>query len=98
MDQSIEQAEQVSAQSSTISDALASIHSRVSTISQLGTQVATAAEQQRATTDEMNQNIQRISAVADETARQSQEAGASIEQLSVLTHNLKQETDRFKTS
>jgi methyl-accepting chemotaxis protein len=58
--------------------------------------VATAAEQQRATTEEMNRNVHRISQVAETTAEQSVEARQAIEQLSTLSVNLRQETHRFK--
>ncbi len=96
MDQSVEQAVRVSDQASTINQSLESIHAQVSTISSLSTQVATAAEQQRATTEDMNRNVHTISGMADATAVHSQASAESVSRLMQLSETLKQEMGRFK--
>ena len=96
MDQSVQQAVQVSEQAVTINQALEAIHAQVSNISTLSAQVATASEQQRATTEEMNRNVHDVSRLADATAAHSSESAQSVHHLMELSEALKQETGRFK--
>jgi methyl-accepting chemotaxis protein len=96
MEQSVEQAVQVSAQAATINHALETIHTQVSNISDLSAQVATAAEQQRATTEDMNRNIHGISELADATASRSSESAQSVSRLMELSQVLRQEVGKFK--
>jgi methyl-accepting chemotaxis protein len=98
MAQSASHAESSSKQAATIGETFDSIQHQISKINELSTQVATAAEQQSITTEEMNRNIQRISDHCDNTATQSDAASTIVTQLKEISHSLKQEMRRFKVS
>ncbi len=98
MAQSASHAEASSSQAATIGEVLDSIRHQISMINELSTQVATAAEQQSITTEEMNKNIQRISDKADATSTQSSSTSAIVTQLADSSQTLKQEMKRFKVS
>jgi methyl-accepting chemotaxis protein len=59
-------------------------------------QIATAAEEQTATTNEITNNIQQITEVVHETAKGSQESAAAANQLSRLADELQQLVGTFK--
>jgi len=59
-------------------------------------QIATAAEEQTATTNEITNNIQQITEVVHETAKGSQESAAAANQLSRLAEELQQLVGTFK--
>ncbi|MBV2121098.1 MAG: hypothetical protein KUF74_06560, partial [Candidatus Thiodiazotropha sp. (ex Ctena orbiculata)] len=85
-------------QATTIGETLDSVQQKIELINQLGSQVSAAANQQRATTEEMNQNIQRISKSADETSDQSNNTSSVVRDLKGLSNVLTEEMDRFKVS
>ncbi|MCG8488363.1 MAG: methyl-accepting chemotaxis protein [Chromatiales bacterium] len=95
---SVSHAEESSQQATTIGDTLDSVQQKIELINQLGSQVSAAADQQRATTEEMNQNIQRISKSADETSAQSNNTSSVVRDLKGLSKVLSEEMDRFKVS
>ncbi|MCG7930069.1 MAG: methyl-accepting chemotaxis protein [Candidatus Thiodiazotropha lotti] len=95
---SVSHAEESSQQATTIGDTLDSVQQKIELINQLGSQVSAAADQQRATTEEMNQNIQRISKSADETSAQSNNTSSVVRDLKGLSRVLTEEMDRFKVS
>ncbi|MCG7897809.1 MAG: methyl-accepting chemotaxis protein [Candidatus Thiodiazotropha weberae] len=95
---SVNHAEESSQQATTIGDTLDSVQQKIELINQLGSQVSAAADQQRATTEEMNQNIQRISKSADETSTQSNNTSSVVRDLKGLSKVLTEEMDRFKVS
>ncbi|MCG7871913.1 MAG: methyl-accepting chemotaxis protein [Candidatus Thiodiazotropha weberae] len=95
---SVSHAEESSQQATTIGDTLDSVQQKIGLINQLGSQVSAAADQQRATTEEMNQNIQRISKSADETSAQSNNTSSVVRDLKGLSRVLTEEMDRFKVS
>ncbi|MBW9258168.1 MAG: methyl-accepting chemotaxis protein [Candidatus Thiodiazotropha sp. (ex. Lucinisca nassula)] len=95
---SVSHAEESSQQATTIGDTLDSVQQKIELINQLGSQVSAAADQQRATTEEMNQNIQRISKSADETSAQSNNTSSVVRDLKGLSNVLTEEMDRFKVS
>jgi methyl-accepting chemotaxis protein len=70
----------------------------MSEIDQLSTHVATAAEQQRVTTEVMNQNVHNISGNADNTAAQCEYTADKVNDLTKLSEQLKQEMQHFKIS
>jgi len=59
-------------------------------------QIATAAEQQTATTNEITGNIQQITEVVHETAKNSQESASAASKLSGLAEELQQLVNRFR--
>ncbi|MES9850542.1 MAG: HAMP domain-containing methyl-accepting chemotaxis protein [Candidatus Thiodiazotropha sp. L084R] len=95
---SVAHAEESSQQAATIGETLDSVQNQIQRINELGSQVSVAANQQRATTEEMNQNIQRISRSADETSVQSNTTSAVVKDLNGLSKLLSEEMDRFKVS
>ncbi|MCG7949396.1 MAG: methyl-accepting chemotaxis protein [Candidatus Thiodiazotropha taylori] len=95
---SVSHAEESSQQATTIGETLDSVQQKIELINQLGSQVSAAANQQRATTEEMNQNIQRISKSADETSDQSNNTSSVVRDLKGLSNVLTEEMDRFKVS
>ena len=95
---SVAHAEESSQQAATIGETLDSVQNQIQRINELGSQVSVAANQQRATTEEMSQNIQRISRSADETSVQSNTTSAVVKDLNGLSKLLSEEMDRFKVS
>lgn len=59
-------------------------------------QVATAAEEQTATTSEISNNMQQITVVIAQTARGSQESATAANQLSSLSEDLRKIVSQFK--
>lgn len=91
-------ADEASVRAATIGETLGSVRRRMEKISQLSSQVATAADQQSTTTTEMNRNVQRISDEADTTSSQAKATSEVVVQLVNLSSMLKQELDHFKVS
>ncbi|MBF4424968.1 methyl-accepting chemotaxis protein [Vibrio anguillarum] len=75
---------------------LVKIGEAVGTISDMATQIATAAEEQASVTEEITRNTQGIRDVSDELAKEAQEASQQAELLSSLSKELQQEINRFK--
>jgi methyl-accepting chemotaxis protein len=98
MAKSVTSAEETSSKAATIGETLEQLLVKMSEIDQLSTQVATAAEQQRVTTEVMNENVHSISANADETAEQCRATAELVNGLTDLSAELKQEMQRFKIS
>lgn len=59
-------------------------------------QIATAAEEQTATTSEISSNIHQITAVVQEAARGAQESSGSANELAALANDLKRLVGQFK--
>ncbi len=95
---SVEHARQASSQANAIGETLDSVREQVSKITEFCGQVATAAEEQRVTTEEMNRNVHRISEVAESTARQADVAAERVNYLTGLSTTLKQVMSGFKVS
>ncbi|MDH5370552.1 MAG: methyl-accepting chemotaxis protein, partial [Gammaproteobacteria bacterium] len=77
-------------------DALAAITRAVTTISEMNIQIASAAEEQSATTEEMNKNIININQLADETAGSAEQSTAASSELSKLATDLQSLVGQFK--
>ena len=77
-------------------DALAAITRAVTTISEMNIQIASAAEEQSATTEEMNKNIININQLADETAGSAEQSTAASSELSKLATDLQSLVAQFK--
>jgi len=79
-------------------DALARISEAVASINALNAQIATASEEQRATTESINDSVAGISGVADETAGDAARTLESVKQLAELAARLRVYSEAFETS
>lgn len=79
-------------------EALAAITRAVTTISEMNTQIASAAEEQSVTTEEMNKNIININQLADETANSAAQSTTASDELSKLATDLQSLVSQFKTT
>lgn len=77
-------------------EALAAITRAVTTISEMNIQIASAAEEQSATTEEMNKNIININQLADETANSADQSTNASGELSRLAADLQNLVGQFK--
>lgn len=90
------QAETGEAQAKEASESLEAITRAVSTINEMNTHIASAAEEQSATAEEMNRNIINISQVSDQTASGSEQTTIAANELAELANNLQQLISQFK--
>jgi len=91
MERSQEKSKSSAAKANNAGESLASIVNAVATITEMNTQIAGAAEQQRTVTSELNRNVTTIRDVAGETAQSAQltsEATAELHDLSEQLQNL----------
>ncbi|MDP5292644.1 methyl-accepting chemotaxis protein [Oceanimonas sp. CHS3-5] len=77
-------------------EALATITQRMGLINDMNNQIATAAEQQRQTTEEMSRNLTRLSELAEEVRSKTQETDSAGEALFSLGQRLTDEVNGFK--
>ena len=84
------------AQTKQAGEALAAITRAVTTISDMNTHIASSAEEQSATTEEMNKNIININQLADQTANSAQQSTAASAELSKLATDLQNLVSQFK--
>ncbi|MEJ2762824.1 methyl-accepting chemotaxis protein [Photobacterium sp. MCCC 1A19761] len=78
------------------SASLSQINSAVTNISDMATQIASAAEEQSSVTSEITRNTEGIRDVSNELAMEAEEAAKQAAELSHLSHELQQEINRFK--
>ena len=76
--------------------ALEEILQQISAVTMQVNQIATAAEEQTATTDEISANIRSINEVVQGTARSAQESASSAQQLSILAEEQQRLVGQFK--
>ena len=76
--------------------ALEAITSAVSVINQMNNQIASAAEEQSITTEEMNQRIVNINTLTEQTTESAVQSSVSSEELSRLASDLQGLVSRFK--
>lgn len=96
MDDSVEQATNVSEQANNIKQALGDINIQVSNISSLSSQVHASSDQQLTATENMNLSIHEISTMADATAEHAKESAQTVGQLLQLSEQLEHEMGRFR--
>lgn len=77
-------------------EALEAITGVVDNIRSMNMQIASAAEQQSATAEEINRNIVSISEVAQETAGGSQQTASASDELAKLASDLQGQVSKFK--
>ncbi|ALP53789.1 hypothetical protein Tel_11960 [Candidatus Tenderia electrophaga] len=77
-------------------EALQAIAAAVATITNMTTQVASAAEEQNAVAEEINSNIVNISNLANETTEGAQHSSSAADQMAQLADQLQQAVARFK--
>lgn len=85
-------------QSAEAGKSLQSIASVVDNIKNMNMHIATAAEQQSATADEINRNVVNISQFANETASGAEQSAKAAEDLSHLAIRLQDIVNRFKVA
>ncbi|GFO54537.1 hypothetical protein GMSM_15440 [Geomonas sp. Red276] len=98
MESGVTRVEQGTVEASKSGSALEEILQQISAVAMQVNQIATAAEQQTATTGEISNNIQNINEVVQETARSAQESASSALQLSRLAEEQQKLVGQFKLS
>jgi methyl-accepting chemotaxis protein len=98
MDEGVRQVEQGTLEAAKSGDALQHILEQISNVTNQVNQIAVAAEEQTATTMEINNNIQQITEVAQMTSTSSHEEAATANELAKLADELKNMVDQFKYS
>jgi len=89
-------AEESVKQAAEAGEALQAITGVVDTIMSMNIQIASAAEQQSATAEEINRNIVNISQIADETANGALQTSSATDELARLAMDLQEQVGRFK--
>jgi len=97
MNNSISKTKNVVEEATKTDESLTSISSSVEHINAMSTQIASAAEQQSATTEEINRNIITISDMGSQSATSFQEVVVASENLAELGSHLQSLMSRFKT-
>ncbi len=96
MEKSCTRAQEGVGQGMKAQEALGSITASVSTIALLNDQIASAAEEQSAVSEEISNNVERIRLSVDESAEGATETATSAEQLSCLARDLSGLVAHFK--
>jgi methyl-accepting chemotaxis protein len=96
MEQGVREVEQGTIGAAKSGEALQQILEQANSVTMQINQIATAAEEQTATTNEITNNIQQITEVVHETAKGSQESASAANQLSRLAEELQEVVNRFK--
>lgn len=82
---------------SRVNDSLQNINTAIEEISDLNTQIASAADEQSHVAEEVNRNIQQISQCTDAAVGGSEQVARASEDLTRLATQLRDLADRFKT-
>jgi methyl-accepting chemotaxis protein len=96
MGHSREKAENTVSQATRAGESLLSITQAVENILDVNTQIASAAEEQSATTEEINRNINNIQSIAEQTATGAEQTAASSNELNQLSVQLQDLVRQFK--
>ena len=83
-------------QASEASEALQAIVGAITQINQMNTQIASAAEEQKAVSDEINRNVSTINQVSDETAEASAKTTLATSNLNDIAQSLQQDVSQFR--
>ena len=96
MNQGVREVEEESAVAVRSGDALQEILAQVGDVTMQINQIATAAEEQTATTNEITNNIHAMTNITQQTAQSANETAAAANSLSSLAEQLEQLVSRFK--
>lgn len=96
MEEGVREVEQGTTEAAKSGEALRNILEQIAGVTSQVNQIAVAAEEQTATTMEINNNIQQISEVAQMTSSSSHEEAEAANQLAKLADDLKSMVDQFK--
>jgi methyl-accepting chemotaxis protein len=96
MEQGVKEVEQGTEDASRSGEALQEILSRINDVTMQINQIATAAEEQTATTGEIAGNVSRINDVACESSQSANESATSATQLSALAEELQRQVRQFR--
>ncbi|GFO58131.1 methyl-accepting chemotaxis protein [Geomonas silvestris] len=96
MDEGVQEVEQGTSEAAKSGTALQKILEQIGCVTLQVNQIAVAAEEQTATTLEINKNVQQITEVANLTARSSHEEAAAANQLARLAEDLKGMVQQFR--
>ncbi len=95
MGTSRESAQTVTEEAGAAGEALALITQSVTTISDMNTQIASAAQEQSAVTDEINRNVLNIHAISEQTAAATEQTNTASLELAQLGATLRNLTSQF---
>ncbi len=96
MNTSREQAQAVVEKAARAGESLHSISSAVASINDMSSRIASAAEEQHAVTEEINQNIVAITGMAAQTTEGARQTSQSSEELARLATELQAMVKQFK--
>ena len=96
MQQSKERGETTVEKASEAEESLGQVREAVSTINEMNVQIASAAEEQTTTVEEINQSLQKIVEVAEAAAQDTQSTESASEDLSRLAGELRQLVGNFR--
>jgi methyl-accepting chemotaxis protein len=96
MDEGVRGTEQGAAEAATLESALMEILEQVNTVTMQISQIATAAEEQTATTSEITSNIHKISDVVEGTAKGAQDTSSAARSLAQSGEELRRLMGQFK--
>ena len=96
MEEGVKEVEQGSQDASRSGEALQEILSRINDVTMQINQIATAAEEQTATTSEIAGNVGRINDVAQESSRSATESSTAASQLASLAEELQRQVRQFR--
>lgn len=95
MKEGVREVEQGTGEARRSGEALNEILSQIDAVATQASQIATAAEQQNATTSEIRSNMQQISNLVGESLQGTRESADAAGQLSRLAKDLQQMVNRF---
>lgn len=96
MEEGVQDTQRGAEEAAKLEDALQDILSRVSGVTDQVNQIATAAEEQTATTSEISNNMQQITAVIQQTAQGAHESATAASQLSLMATDLQALVRKFR--
>ena len=96
MEEGVREVEKGTGDAAKSGEALRAILDQIGSVTMQVSQIATAAEEQTATTGEINNNIQQITEVVQHTARGAEESAQAAEQLARLAEELQHLVSNFK--
>lgn len=79
-----------------VDEALKRIAQAVGTITDMNTQIASAAEEQTSVSETINQNVHEIVAISEQTAQGTRQAGEATQRLTNLAGELSREVSRYR--